>query len=97
LWTAHGSTVKKGHGGILTCEAPSGLKRGGAAAGYMGVSVMLIYFNKTALSTYKFNHPNIITLLQLVASSALLAVLCQLDIISLVKEPAVRARRRQSF
>eukprot|EP01023_Acetabularia_acetabulum_P029913 TRINITY_DN28173_c0_g2_i1.p1 TRINITY_DN28173_c0_g2~~TRINITY_DN28173_c0_g2_i1.p1 ORF type:complete len:370 (-),score=34.26 TRINITY_DN28173_c0_g2_i1:453-1562(-) len=35
------------------------------ALGYMGCAILLVFFNKAALSHYDFNHANIITLLQL--------------------------------
>lgn len=34
------------------------------ALSYMACAVFLILFNKVALSTFKFNHANLITLLQ---------------------------------
>lgn len=43
-----------------------------AALAYMGCSVLLVMFNKAALSTYSFPCANIITLIQMVCSNVLL-------------------------
>jgi hypothetical protein len=49
-------------------------------------AVLLIFFNKLALSSYAFNHANLITLLQLVCSTVVLAVLVRAGVVSLTKE-----------
>jgi hypothetical protein len=49
-------------------------------------AVLLIFFNKLALSSYAFNHANLITLLQLVCSTLVLAVLVRGGVVSLTKE-----------
>ncbi|GAQ85777.1 Nucleotide/sugar transporter family protein [Klebsormidium nitens] len=53
-----------------------------AALGYMGCAVLLVMFNKAALSSYKFPYANIITLLQVSCSNLLLAVLRYFRVIS---------------
>jgi hypothetical protein len=52
----------------------------------MACAVLLIFFNKLALSSYAFNHANLITLLQLCCSTTLLAILVRSNVISLTKE-----------
>ncbi|AQK72605.1 Nucleotide/sugar transporter family protein [Zea mays] len=66
-------------------------RRGGAAAlSYMACSVLLVMFNKAALSSYKFPCANVITLLQMVCSTCLLYVLRRLKIISFTNsDPSV--------
>ncbi|BBN15382.1 solute carrier family 35, member D1/2/3 [Marchantia polymorpha subsp. ruderalis] len=56
------------------------------ALSYMGCAVMLVMFNKAALSTYRFPCANVITVLQMICSTALLYVLKSLDIISFAGE-----------
>ncbi|KAL5211177.1 hypothetical protein ABZP36_022024 [Zizania latifolia] len=66
-------------------------RRGAVAAlSYMACSVLLVMFNKAALSSYNFPCANVITLLQMVCSTALLYVLRRLKIISFINsEPSV--------
>eukprot|EP01024_Parvocaulis_polyphysoides_P040406 TRINITY_DN3674_c0_g2_i4.p1 TRINITY_DN3674_c0_g2~~TRINITY_DN3674_c0_g2_i4.p1 ORF type:complete len:378 (+),score=46.49 TRINITY_DN3674_c0_g2_i4:105-1238(+) len=49
----------------VTSEQYSSTTRLMVALGYMGCAILLVFFNKAALSHYDFNHANIITLLQL--------------------------------
>ncbi|EES05418.1 hypothetical protein BDA96_04G228200 [Sorghum bicolor] len=66
-------------------------RRGAAAAlSYMACSVLLVMFNKAALSSYNFPCANVITLLQMVCSTCLLYVLRRLKIISFTNsDPSV--------
>jgi len=64
---------------------PSRARAGIIALSYMACAVFLILFNKVALSTFKFNHANLITLLQLICSLVLLAALRLMDMISFTK------------
>ncbi|KAG5225275.1 UDP-N-acetylglucosamine transporter UGNT [Salix suchowensis] len=58
-------------------------KRGAyAAISYMSCAVLLILFNKAALSSYSFPSANVITLFQMVCSCSLLYVLRRWRIIS---------------
>ncbi|TVU29230.1 hypothetical protein EJB05_20816 [Eragrostis curvula] len=69
----------------------SAMTRLGAAAAlsYMACSVLLVMFNKAALSSYNFPCANVITLLQMVCSTCLLYVLRRLKIISFMNsEPS---------
>ena len=67
----------KGHGPPGGAGARLGLgRRQALVAGlYMATAILLVTFNKAALSSYKFNFPNFITLVQLCCSCALLAAL----------------------
>lgn len=56
------------------------------ALAYMGCAVLLVMFNKSALSSYNFPCANIITVLQMVCSTALLYVLRKLDVITFANE-----------
>ncbi|KAJ4958079.1 hypothetical protein NE237_025190 [Protea cynaroides] len=62
----------------------SGMTRKGvyAAISYMGCAVLLVIFNKAALSSYSFPCANVITLFQLICSCALLYTLRRWRIIS---------------
>lgn len=64
-------------------------KRGAyAALSYMFCAVLLVMFNKAALSSYNFPSANVITLLQMICSTSLLYVLKRWKIITfLVGEP----------
>ncbi|XP_062222765.1 UDP-N-acetylglucosamine transporter UGNT1-like isoform X2 [Phragmites australis] len=86
----------KGNGGGGGDDAAlfkgSAMTRRGAAAAlsYMACSVLLVMFNKAALSSYNFPCANVITLLQMVCSTCLLYVLRRLKIISFINsEPSV--------
>ncbi|KMS95054.1 hypothetical protein BVRB_012950 [Beta vulgaris subsp. vulgaris] len=58
-------------------------KRGAyAAISYMSCAVLLIIFNKAALSSYSFPSANVITLFQMVSSSSFLYVMRRLKFIS---------------
>ncbi|KAG0583300.1 hypothetical protein M758_3G126700 [Ceratodon purpureus] len=62
---------------------PKPMTRRGAmvALSYMVCAVLLVMFNKAALSSYKFPTANVITVLQMIVSTALLYVLRKLEII----------------
>ncbi|KAK8918249.1 hypothetical protein KSP39_PZI021115 [Platanthera zijinensis] len=64
-------------------------KRGAyAALSYMFCAVLLVMFNKAALSSYNFPSANVITLLQMICSTSLLFVLKRWKIITfLVGDP----------
>ncbi|KAI4377614.1 hypothetical protein MLD38_015212 [Melastoma candidum] len=58
-------------------------KRGGyAALSYMTCAVLLVLFNKAALSSYNFPSANVITLLQIICSCSLLYVMRRRKIIN---------------
>ncbi|KAG0470661.1 hypothetical protein HPP92_017361 [Vanilla planifolia] len=60
-------------------------KRGAyAALSYMFCAVLLVMFNKAALSSYQFPSANVITLLQMVCSTCLLYVLKRWKIITFI-------------
>ncbi|KAL3681801.1 hypothetical protein R1sor_024757 [Riccia sorocarpa] len=56
------------------------------ALSYMGCSVMLVMFNKAALSTYSFPCANVITVLQMICSTAVLFMLRKLNVIKFTGE-----------
>ncbi|EXC33716.1 hypothetical protein L484_008960 [Morus notabilis] len=58
-----------------------------AAISYMVSAVLLVMFNKAALSSYKFPCANVITLVQMASSLALLYVMKRWKIISFTAEP----------
>ncbi|KAJ0986550.1 hypothetical protein J5N97_004906 [Dioscorea zingiberensis] len=64
-------------------------KRGAyAALAYMTCAVLLVMFNKAALSSYNFPFANVITLFQMICSTAILYVMKRWKIISFtVGEP----------
>lgn len=64
-------------------------KRGAyAAISYMSCAVLLVLFNKAALSSYRFPSANVITLLQMICSVSFLYAMRRLKIISFtVGEP----------
>eukprot|EP00240_Pyramimonas_obovata_P003640 CAMPEP_0118927404 /NCGR_PEP_ID=MMETSP1169-20130426/4883_1 /TAXON_ID=36882 /ORGANISM="Pyramimonas obovata, Strain CCMP722" /LENGTH=356 /DNA_ID=CAMNT_0006869151 /DNA_START=105 /DNA_END=1175 /DNA_ORIENTATION=+ len=82
---------KRGHGGVLSVDsvAASRARSGIIALSYMACAILLIFFNKLALSSFKFPYSNLITLLQLICSNMLLALLVRLDVVSLTKEGEV--------
>ncbi|KAL8496969.1 hypothetical protein ACS0TY_020594 [Phlomoides rotata] len=53
-----------------------------AAVSYMACAVLLVLFNKAALSSYSFPHANVITLCQMISSSSFLYALRRLKLIS---------------
>ncbi|XP_021852767.1 UDP-N-acetylglucosamine transporter UGNT1 isoform X2 [Spinacia oleracea] len=61
-----------------------------AAISYMFCAVLLIMFNKAALSSYKFPYVNVITLLQLICSCIFLYIMRQWNIISFTKDVSLR-------
>uniref|UniRef100_A0A453P342 Sugar phosphate transporter domain-containing protein n=2 Tax=Aegilops tauschii subsp. strangulata TaxID=200361 RepID=A0A453P342_AEGTS len=81
----------KGDGEAALFKGSAMTRRGAVAAlSYMSCSVLLVMFNKAALSSYKFPCANVITLLQMVCSTCLLYVLRRLKIISFTNsEPSV--------
>jgi len=78
--------------GSATSRTRSGL----IALSYMTCAIFLIYFNKVALSSFKFPYSNLITLLQLICSNMLLALLVRLDVVSLTKEGDVAGSSKHS-
>jgi len=56
------------------------------ALSYMVCAVLLVMFNKAALSSYKFPCANVITVLQMIVSTTLLYVLRKLDIIKFTED-----------
>ncbi|KAL2620066.1 hypothetical protein R1flu_000271 [Riccia fluitans] len=56
------------------------------ALSYMGCAVMLVMFNKAALSSYSFPCANVITVLQMICSTALLFLLRSLNVITFAGE-----------
>ncbi|GMN59939.1 hypothetical protein TIFTF001_029033 [Ficus carica] len=58
-----------------------------AAISYMASAVLLVMFNKAALSSYKFPCANVITLFQMISSLALLYAMKRMKIISFKAEP----------
>eukprot|EP00250_Pteridium_aquilinum_P002306 c12504_g1_i1 orf=163-1170(+) len=59
----------------------------GAALAYMGCAVLLVMFNKAALSSYGFPCANVITLLQILCSNALLFGLRSWNVINFGNDP----------
>eukprot|EP00271_Cylindrocystis_brebissonii_P008275 TRINITY_DN22330_c0_g1_i1.p1 TRINITY_DN22330_c0_g1~~TRINITY_DN22330_c0_g1_i1.p1 ORF type:complete len:341 (+),score=53.51 TRINITY_DN22330_c0_g1_i1:404-1426(+) len=57
-----------------------------AALAYMACAVLLVMFNKAALSTYKFPCANVVTLLQMVCSNLLLYTLRSFGAINFTRE-----------
>ncbi|KAL8129589.1 hypothetical protein V2J09_018744 [Rumex salicifolius] len=55
-----------------------------AAASYMICAVLLIIFNKAALSSYRFPHVNVITLFQMICSCLLLYIMRRAKIITFI-------------
>ncbi|XP_040371151.1 UDP-N-acetylglucosamine transporter UGNT1 isoform X2 [Rosa chinensis] len=73
---------------VLNQKRPAMTKKGAyAAISYMASAVLLIMFNKAALSSYNFQSANVITLFQMVSSCALLYALKYGKIISFTVEP----------
>ncbi|KAF3338647.1 UDP-sugar transporter sqv-7-like protein [Carex littledalei] len=64
-------------GGDAPLFKGSGMTKRGAyaAVSYMSCAVLLVMFNKAALSSYKFPSANVITLLQMICSTCLLYVM----------------------
>ncbi|KMT02805.1 hypothetical protein BVRB_8g193880 [Beta vulgaris subsp. vulgaris] len=62
-----------------------------AAISYMSCAVLLIMFNKSALSSYKFPYVNVITLLQLICSCVFLYVMRHWKIISFTNDGSLRS------
>ncbi|XWS17115.1 hypothetical protein CRYUN_Cryun33cG0040700 [Craigia yunnanensis] len=58
-----------------------------AALGYMLSAVLLVLFNKAALSSYSFPYVNVITLFQVLCSCAFLYAMKRWKIISFTEEP----------
>lgn len=58
-----------------------------AALAYMGCAVLLVMFNKAALSSYGFPCANIITLLQMICSNVLLFTLRSWNLINFGNDP----------
>ncbi|GJM85521.1 hypothetical protein PR202_ga01978 [Eleusine coracana subsp. coracana] len=93
--SADGAKGNGGGGGTAGDTAlfkGSAMTRLGAAAAlsYMVCSVLLVMFNKAALSSYNFPCANVITLLQMACSTCLLYFLRRLKIISFTNsEPSV--------
>lgn len=58
-----------------------------AALAYMGCAVLLVMFNKAALSSYGFPCANVITLLQILCSNVLLFGLRSWNVITFGKDP----------
>ncbi|KAK9706207.1 hypothetical protein RND81_07G111000 [Saponaria officinalis] len=69
-----------------------GMSRKGiyAAISYMSCAVLLIMFNKAALSSYSFPYVNVITLFQLICSSLFLYLLRRWKIIAFMVDDSVR-------
>ena len=68
-----GSDTKHSPRGLLNGQLrPSKFYCGMVALCYMGLAVALLFFNKAALSAYKFPNANVITLAQLACSNVLL-------------------------
>lgn len=59
-----------------------------AAASYMLCAVLLVMFNKAALSSYKFPCANVVTLLQMACSNVLLFALRKLNVVTFAMEGA---------
>lgn len=62
------------------------------ALSYMACAVLLVMFNKAALSSYKFPSANVITVLQMIVSTALLYVLRKLGIIRFTDDGPDKAK-----
>ncbi|MCO5597242.1 hypothetical protein L7F22_051318 [Adiantum nelumboides] len=58
-----------------------------AASAYMGCAVLLVMFNKAALSSYGFPCANVITLLQILCSNILLYGLRSWNLVNFGKDP----------
>ena len=71
---------------------PSKLYCGLVALAYMLFAIMLLFFNKAALSSYNFPNANIITLAQLCCANALLYVLRKARVISFTDDVALIPR-----
>ncbi|KAJ3679505.1 hypothetical protein LUZ60_017516 [Juncus effusus] len=71
-------------GGDAPLFKGSGMTRRGAyaAVSYMSCAVLLVMFNKAALSSYNFPSANVITLLQMICSTCLLYVMKKSRIIT---------------
>ncbi|KAL4297573.1 hypothetical protein GQ457_12G023920 [Hibiscus cannabinus] len=80
--------------GRETAVASAVYNRGAyAALGYMFSAVLLVLFNKAALSSYSFPYANVITLFQMLCSSVLLYAMKRWKIISFTEgEPERNAR-----
>ncbi|KAK8602141.1 hypothetical protein V6N12_051959 [Hibiscus sabdariffa] len=80
--------------GRETAVASAVYNRGAyAALGYMFSAVLLVLFNKAALSSYSFPYANVITLFQMICSSVLLYAMKRWKIISFTEgEPERTAR-----
>lgn len=77
-------------GGDESLFKGSGMTKKGAyaALSYMLCAVLLVMFNKAALSSYNFPSANVITLLQMICSTSLLYVLKRWKVITfLVGDP----------
>ncbi|PKA51456.1 GDP-mannose transporter GONST1 [Apostasia shenzhenica] len=73
-------------------------KRGAyAALSYMLCAVLLVMFNKAALSSYNFPSANIITLLQMICSTSLLYVLKRWKIVTFIVGDAWSSSNSASF
>ena len=71
--SAMGSDTKHSPRGMLNHPGrPGKLYCGLVALCYMALAVALLFFNKAALSSYKFPNANVITLAQLACSNVLL-------------------------
>ena len=82
-----------GHPGLLKSPGkPSKTYCGLVALSYMVFAVTLLFFNKAALSSYKFPNANIITLAQLCCANALLYVLRKCKVISFTDDVALIPR-----
>ncbi|PKA65858.1 hypothetical protein AXF42_Ash017383 [Apostasia shenzhenica] len=78
------------HSGDESLFKGSAMTRRGAyaAVSYMSCAVLLVLFNKAALSSYNFPSANVITLLQMICSTSLLYVLKYWKIVTfLVGDP----------
>lgn len=84
-----GSTTSKGGVDESLFKGSAMTKRGAyAAISYMGCAVLLVMFNKAALSSYGFPFANVITLFQMICSCSFLYAMRRWKIISFtVGEP----------
>ena len=83
----------KGHPGMLKATGrPSKLYCGLVALAYMLFAIMLLFFNKAALSSYNFPNANVITLAQLCCANALLYILRKFRVISFTDDVALIPR-----
>ncbi|PON99838.1 Sugar phosphate transporter domain containing protein [Trema orientale] len=79
---------KKGSTSSSSSSSAMTNKKGAyAAISYMVSAVLLVLFNKAALSSYQFPYANVITLFQMLSSLALLYVMKFWKIISFTVEP----------